>query len=104
MNKPSADEVRKNSMFVLASAHAVYVENAREYGGQDALKALGEANRIHGIELGKQGIQDGGLRKGELRSIFDFFIGGHPFFGFNIELITDKPDEMEMKVTYCPWI
>ncbi|MFW9908718.1 MAG: L-2-amino-thiazoline-4-carboxylic acid hydrolase [Candidatus Thorarchaeota archaeon] len=104
MPQPTADDVRKSSMATLASAHAVYVEAARKLAGQDGLEAVGEANRIHGLELGKAAIVSGGLRPGDLRSIYEFFIGAHPYFGFEIELLADRPDEMEMKVTYCPWI
>ncbi len=91
-------------MFTLASAHAVYVESVRAFGGREGLDALGEANRLHGLELGKAGIEDGGLQKGKLNSIYEFFVSAHPYFGFHIDLITDKAAEIEMKVTHCPWI
>lgn len=91
-------------MVTLASAHAVYVEAVRKSMGGKGLTAIGEANRLHGIELGKAGIKEGGLRKGDLKSIIEFFIAAHPYFGFEIELQKATDKELEMKVTYCPWI
>lgn len=91
-------------MVTLASAHAVYVEAVRKAIGQKGLAAIGEANRLHGIELGKAGIKQGGLRKGDLKSIIEFFISAHPYFGFEIQLQKATDKELEMKVTYCPWM
>ncbi len=91
-------------MVTLASAHAIYVEAVRKSMGGKGLTTIGEANRLHGIELGKAGIKEGGLRKGDLKSIIEFFIAAHPYFGFEIELQKATDKELEMKVTYCPWI
>lgn len=104
MTKPSADEVRKSCMATLAHAHAVYVEATRQNMGKEGLRAIGEANRLHGLTLGKSAIQSGGLKKGDLHSIFDFFRAAHPYFGFELEVnaLTDK--KLDLKVTSCPWI
>ena len=104
MTGPSADDVRKSNMVTLASAHVVYVEAIRRLMGDDGLAAIGEANRLHGIELGKEGIKNGYLREGDLASIFEFFEGAHPYFGFDIELLEASDGVLEMKVTSCPWI
>ncbi len=104
MTNPTADDVRRTNMFTLGSAHAVYVEAVRKTFGRKGLEALGEANRLHGLELGQGGIRDGGLRKGDLKSIHEFFNGGHPYFGFEIETPKVTKDSVEMKVTSCPWI
>jgi hypothetical protein len=58
----------------------------------------------HGLRLGEAGIKSGGLRKGDLKSIFEFFDSAHPYFGFELSIgeITDK--RFDLKVTYCPWI
>lgn len=104
MKTPTADDVRKNSMIVVASAHAVYIETARKSAGKKGLKAIGEANRIHGLELGNAGIKEGGLRKGDPKSIFDFFDSAHPYFGFDLELLQASSSVLEMKVNYCPWL
>ncbi len=104
MDKPSADDVRIVGMSTVAAAHAVYVETVRGKFGKPGLKALGEANRIHGLELGKQGIKDGGLRKGDLKSIHEFFAAAHPYFGFELELIDVTDRLIDIKVTACPWI
>ncbi|MHA2212959.1 MAG: L-2-amino-thiazoline-4-carboxylic acid hydrolase [Candidatus Thorarchaeota archaeon] len=101
---PSADDVRKTNMITLASAHVVYVEAVRAAYGQEGLDRVGEANRLHGIELGKAGLKDGGLRKGDLSSIFDFFVAAHPYFGFELELTDATNDSVELKVLACPWI
>jgi len=104
MTNPSADDVRRGNMATLAATHVVYIKAVRRLMGDDGLAAIGEANRFHGIELGKEGIKDGGLREGNLVSIFEFFDGAHPYFGFNIELLEASDRVLEMKVTSCPWI
>ncbi|MHA3964686.1 MAG: L-2-amino-thiazoline-4-carboxylic acid hydrolase [Candidatus Thorarchaeota archaeon SMTZ1-45] len=104
MEKPSADEVRAVGMSTVAAAHVVYVETVREKFGNPGLEALGEANRLHGLELGEQGVKDGGLRKGDLKSIHDFFAAAHPFFGFELELVDVTDRLVDIKVTACPWI
>jgi hypothetical protein len=104
MSSPSADDVRKANMVTVASAHAVYIEAVRRVSGEKGLKAVAEANRLHGLELGKAGLAAGGLRKDDLRSIYEFFQAAHPYFGFEIELLKATNHELEMKVTYCPWI
>ena len=104
MTGPSADEVRKTNMETLASAHAVYVETMRKHCGEEGLKAIEEANREHGLELGKAGIESGALRKGEPESIFGFFEAAHPYFGFELELTDSSKDSVEIKVHSCPWI
>jgi len=104
MTDPSADDVRRSNMATLASTHVVYIEAIRKLMGEDGLAEIGEANRLHGIELGNEGIKDGGLKKGDLTSIFGFFDGAHPFFGFDIELLEASDRVLEMKVTSCPWI
>ncbi len=104
MSSPSAEDVRKTSMATVASAHTVYIEAVRKISGEKGLRAVGEANRLHGLELGKAGIASGGLKKGDLKSIYEFFQGAHPYFGFEIELLKATNRELEMKVTYCPWI
>jgi hypothetical protein len=104
MADPTADDVRKANMFTLGSAHAVYVEVMRRNFGKKGLEALGEANRLHGLELGQDGVKSGGLRVGDLGSIYEFFNGGHPYFGFEIELTKSTKDVLEMKVTACPWL
>ena len=104
MSSPSADDVRKTSMVTVASAHAVYIEAVRKTSGEKGLRAVGEANRLHGLELGKAGVASGGLKKGDLKSIYEFFQAAHPYFGFEIELLKATNRELEMKVTYCPWI
>ncbi len=104
MQKPTAEDVRQVNMFTLASAHALYVEAIRRIAGESGLQEIAEANRIHGLHLGTDGIQNGTLRKGDLSSIYDFFEQAHPYFGFDLEKILDTPDEMEIKVTHCPWL
>ena len=104
MPNPSSDDVRKANMNTLADTHAIYVEAIRRLMGNKGLEAIGEVNRLHGLELGKAGIEQGSLMKGDLRSIFDFFDGAHPYFGFELTIddLTDK--RFDLKVTYCPWI
>jgi hypothetical protein len=104
MDKPSADDVRIVGMSTVAAAHAVYVETVREKFGKTGLEALGAANRIHGLELGKQGVKDGGLRKGDLRSIYEFFVAAYPYFGFELEIAEVTDRLIDLKVTACPWI
>lgn len=104
MDEPSADDVRIVGMSTVAAAHTVYVETVREKFGKPGLEALGEANRIHGLELGEQSVKDGGLRKGDLRSIYEFFAGAYPYFGFELELIEVTDQLIDVKVTGCPWI
>ena len=104
MDTPSPEEVRTVGMSTVAAAHAVYVETVREKYGQAGLKALAEANRLHGLELGKQGVKDGGLKKGDLKSIHEFFEAAYPFFGFELELVDISDKHIEVKVTACPWI
>jgi hypothetical protein len=91
-------------MSTVAAAHSVYVETVREKFGILGLEALGEANRLHGLELGEQGLIDGGLRKGDLRSIHEFFAAAYPYFGFELELIDVTDRLIDIKVTSCPWI
>lgn len=104
MDQPSADEVRIVGMSTVAAAHTVYVETVREKFGEPGLEALGEANRLHGLELGEQGVKDGGLRKGDLKSIYEFFAAAHPFFGFELEITELNDEQIDLKVTACPWI
>lgn len=104
MKEPSADNVRKNNMEVLASAHAVYIEAIRENFGENGLQAVGEANRLHGLSLGKAAIESGALRRGDLKSIFEFFDEAHPYFGFNLKIDMVSEGSLDMKVTSCPWI
>ena len=104
MTKPSADDVRKTCMATLADAHAVYVEATRQTMGIEGLKAIGEANRLHGLTLGKSAIQSGGLKRGDLHSIFDFFRAAHPYFGFELEVIAFTDKKLDLKVRSCPWI
>lgn len=104
MLEPSADDVRRASMTTLAETHAIYVETVRGLIGQEGLKAIGEANRLHGLELGRAAVEQGNLRVGDYKSIFEFFDGGHPFFGFELSIgeMTDR--RFDLKVTYCPWV
>ncbi|MBY8996544.1 MAG: L-2-amino-thiazoline-4-carboxylic acid hydrolase [Candidatus Thorarchaeota archaeon] len=104
MSDPSADDVRRANMNTLAATHVIYVEAIRRLMGDEGLKAIGEVNRLHGLKLGKDGIEQGSLRKGDLRSIFDFFDGAHPFFGFELSIGTSTDKSFNLKVTYCPWI
>ncbi|OLS31773.1 MAG: hypothetical protein ThorAB25_00750 [Candidatus Thorarchaeota archaeon AB_25] len=104
MDEPSADDVRIVGMSTVAAAHTVYVETVRKNFGKKGLEALGEANRLHGLELGEQSVKDGGLRPGDLKSIYEFFAAAHPYFGFELEIneVTDRL--IDLKVTACPWI
>lgn len=104
MDEPSADDVRGVGMSTVAAAHTVYVETVRENFGKKGLEALGEANRLHGLELGEQGVKDGGLRKGDLKSVYDFFAAAHPYFGFELEIAEVNDRLIDLKVTACPWI
>jgi hypothetical protein len=104
MDEPSADDVRIVGMSTVAAAHTVYVETVRENFGKKGLEALGEANRLHGLELGEQGVKDGGLRKGDLKSIYEFFVAAHPYFGFELEIAEVSDRLIDLKVTACPWI
>ncbi|MHA2396685.1 MAG: L-2-amino-thiazoline-4-carboxylic acid hydrolase [Candidatus Thorarchaeota archaeon] len=104
MEKPSADDVRIVGMSTVAAAHTVYVETVRENFGKKGLEALGEANRLHGLELGEQGVKDGGLRPGDLKSIYEFFAAAHPYFGFELEIAEATDRLIDLKVTACPWI
>ncbi|MHA1948635.1 MAG: L-2-amino-thiazoline-4-carboxylic acid hydrolase [Candidatus Thorarchaeota archaeon] len=103
MPEPSAYDVRKASMTTLAETHAIYVEAVRSMKGQEGLKIIGEANRLHGLELGRAAVEQGNLRIGDYKSIFEFFDGGHPYFGFELSIgeMTDR--RFDLKVTYCPW-
>jgi hypothetical protein len=104
MPGPTADDVRRASMTTLAETHTVYVEIVRSLYGEEGLKKIGEANRLHGLELGKIAVEQGSLRVGDYKSIFEFFDGAHPYFGFQLSIadITDKM--LDLKVTYCPWL
>jgi hypothetical protein len=91
-------------MQTLADTHVVYVEGIRRILGKEGLKAIGEANRIHGLNLGKSAIQAGNLRKGDLYSIFEFFDAAHPYFGFDLEVEESTEKKLDLKVTSCPWL
>jgi hypothetical protein len=104
MPGPSADNVRKSNMSTLADTHVVYVEAVRRILGEEGLKAIGEANRLHGLTLGRSAIADGGLRKGDLVSIFEFFEAAHPYFGFELEIEDQTESRLDLKVTSCPWL
>lgn len=104
MDKPSVEDVRIVGMSTVAAAHSVYVKTVREKFGKTGLETLGEANRIYGMELGKQSVKDGGLREGDLKSIFEFFAAAHPYFGFEMELVEVTDRLIDVKVTACPWI
>ncbi len=104
MEGPTPDEVRVVGMSTVASAHTIYVETVRANFGQSGLEAIGEANRLHGIELGKEGVESGALREGDLKSIYEFFAAAHPYFGFELDLIEVTDRLIDIKVTACPWI
>jgi len=91
-------------MQTLADTHVVYVEAVRKILGSKGLNALGEANRVHGLNLGESAIKTGNLRKDDLRSIIEFFDAAHPYFGFELEVEHIDDDTLELKVTSCPWI
>ncbi len=104
MSNPSAEEVRKTNMNTLADTHVIYVETIRRLMGDEGLKEIGEVNRLHGLELGNAGIKNGTLRKGDLQSIFEFFHGSYPYFGFELSVENQTAKRFDLKVTYCPWI
>jgi hypothetical protein len=104
MTRPTADDVRRANMATLAGAHVIYVEEIRARYGKEGLEAIGEANRLHGIKLGEDAVKSGALRKGDPRSIYEFFEGGHPFFGFELEIAKVSKNNLDLKVTACPWI
>jgi hypothetical protein len=104
VTKPTAADVRRTTMGVVANAHTVYVENARECYGDAGLEAIAAANIAHGRELGMEGVSQGSLRKGDLKSIYEFFEAGHPYFGFELEIDELTDDKIDLKVTSCPWI
>jgi len=104
MSNPSADDVRRANMNTLADTHVIYVETIRRLMGDDGLRAISEVNRLHGLELGKTGIKQRTLKKGNLRSIFEFFDGAHPFFGFELSIGNHTDKRFDLKVTYCPWL
>ncbi len=102
--KPTADQVRKTNMVTLANAHAVYVEAVRKIAGTKGLEALGEENRLHGIDLGESAIERGELRRGDLLSIFEMFESARPYFGFELSVSEHTDRLLDVKVTECPWI
>ena len=104
MSNPSADDVRRANMNTLADTHVIYVEAIRRLMGDDGLKAISEVNRLHGVKLGKTGIKQRTLKKGEMRSIFGFFDGASPFFGFELSIGDHTEKRFDLKVTYCPWL
>ena len=104
MEEPTADMVRKTNMVTLASAHTVYVEAVRSMMGDKGLEILGEANRLHGVDLGQAAIADGSLTKGDLYSIFDMFRNAYPYFGFELSVEEHRPERLDLKVTKCPWL
>jgi len=91
-------------MQTLADTHVVYVEAVREALGPEGLKAIGDANRMHGLNLGESAIKAGSLRRGDLLSIFEFFDAAHPYFGFELEVENINETKLDLKVTSCPWI
>ena len=104
MTNPTADQVRKASMVTVASAHAVYVEAVRRMAGEKGLEQLGEANRLHGLQLGEDAIRAGSLRRGDMMSIFEMFDAAHPYFGFDLSVLESTNNRLDIKVTKCPWI
>ena len=104
MPEPSADEVRRTNMSTLADTHAIYVEAIRKLMGKEGLDAISEANRQHGLELGRAAIKQGSLRSGNLHSIFEFFDAAHPYFGFELSIGAESEKCFELRVTSCPWI
>ena len=104
MPGPSVDDVRKANMTTLAETHTVYIEAIRDKWGEDGLKILGEANRLHGLELGTSAMEQGALRVGDYKSIFDFFNGAYPYFGFELSIADITERLFDLKVTYCPWL
>jgi hypothetical protein len=104
MSNPTADDIRRANMNTLADTHVIYVESIRRLMGSDGLKAISDANRRHGLELGQMGIKQGTLKKGDLVSLFEFFNGAHPFFGFEFSIDDQTDKRFDLKVTYCPWL
>jgi predicted hydrocarbon binding protein len=104
MDKPSVEDVRIFGMASVAAAHTVYVETVREEFGKTGLDALAEANRLYGLELGEQGVKDSRLRKGDLKSIYEFFAAARPYSGFEMEIVELTDRLIDVKVTTCPWI
>ena len=104
MPEPSADDVRRANMNTLADTHAIYVEAIRKLMGKEGLDAISEANRQHGLELGRAAIKQGSLRSGNLHSIFEFFDAAHPYFGFELSIGAESEKCFELRVTSCPWI
>lgn len=91
-------------MNTLAETHSIYIEAVRRLMGEDGLKAIGEENRLHGLELGKNAVEQGSLRVGDYKSIFDFFKEAHPYFGFKLSIGNIMEKRFDLKVTYCPWL
>lgn len=91
-------------MVTVASAHAVYVEAVRRMAGEKGLEQLGEANRLHGLQLGEDAIRAGSLRRGDMMSIFEMFDAAHPYFGFDLSVLESTNSRLDIKVTKCPWI
>jgi hypothetical protein len=104
MPGPSADDVRRTNMTSLAEVHTVYVESVRENWGEEGLRIIGETNRLYGLELGKAAVEQGGLRISDYKSIYEFFAGAHPYFGFELSIAEMTDKRFDLKVTYCPWI
>jgi hypothetical protein len=104
MLQPSTEEVRKSCMETLADTHVVYVEAVRQILGTEGLKAISEANRLHGLNLGESALHSGNLRKSDLYSIFEFFEAAHPYFGFQLEVEDFTECKLDLKVTSCPWL
>ncbi len=104
MNEPTGDDIRRTNMETLAASHVVYIEAVRNRYGNEGLAVIGEANRKHGLLLGKSAIKNGALKEGDLSSIFEFFKSAHPYFGFELELIRSEKNLLEIKVTHCPWL
>ncbi|TFH09344.1 MAG: hypothetical protein E4H14_04635 [Candidatus Thorarchaeota archaeon] len=104
MLKPTAEDVRDTNMATLADAHVVYIEAIRKFLGREGLERMGEENRIYGLGLGRSALESGNLRKGDLKSIFDFFDSAYPYFGFALSIgeLTDK--RFDLRVTKCPWV
>ncbi|TFG32306.1 hypothetical protein EU528_03980, partial [Candidatus Thorarchaeota archaeon] len=80
------------------------IEAIRKIMGKEGLDRVGEANRIYGHGLGKAALESGGLRKGDLKSIFEFFESAHPFFGFELSIGNHTDTRFDLKVTKCPWL
>jgi hypothetical protein len=104
MTNPTADDVRKTNMATLAEAHVVYIEAIRKMLGDEGLKAMGEENRLHGLRLGKAALDSGSLRKGDFKSIYEFFESAHPYFGFELAIGDNTENRFDLRVTKCPWL